>query len=199
MTISRPEILRRLNPNETTINVDRIVITPMLEQDQVGVVEIDLRLGRQFIILKEYLQSRLSPKILQDYETRVSKYQEEIVIPFNGSIILHPGGFLIGSSLEYIALPGDLEAQIEGRSSWARLGLMIATATTIHPLYKGMITLELSNNGPIPIELNPGMKIAQILFHRVSPRVSVDKKSRYSCQIGPGFSKIYKDNILTMR
>lgn len=199
MTIGIDEIKRRLNPAQSRMDVDRIVVTPLLiPEDQFGTVEIDLRLGRQFLLFREHLQSKLSLWNFRENEEHLSKYQEEIVIPFNDGIVLHPGSFLIGSTLEYVALPCDLEAQVEGRSSWARLGLIIATATTIHPLYKGVITLELSNNGTIPIELQPGMKISQIIFHKVSPPVSIEKASRYSGQIGPGFSRIYKDAILKM-
>ena len=199
MTIGIDEIKRRLNPAQSRMDVDRIVVTPLLiPEDQFGTVEIDLRLGRQFLLFREHLQSKLSLGNFRENEEQLSKYQEEIVIPFNDGIVLHPGSFLIGSTLEYVALPCDLEAQVEGRSSWARLGLIIATATTIHPLYKGVITLELSNNGTIPIELQPGMKISQIIFHKVSPPVSIEKASRYSGQIGPGFSRIYKDAILKM-
>ena len=106
----------------------------------------------------------------------------------------------MGSTLEYIALPRDIEAQVEGRSSWARLGLTIASATTVHPLYKGVVTLELCNNGTIPLELVPGVKIAQIIFHLVSPPLSDQQmeeiKCKYQYSIGPGFSKLYDDRNL---
>ena len=76
----------------------------------------------------------------------------------------------------------------------------IATATTIHPLFKGVITLELSNNGTIPLELSPGVLIAQIIFHQVEPPLSdaeVERvKNRYQYSIGPGFSKIFQDEHL---
>ena len=94
----------------------------------------------------------------------------------------------------------DIEAQVEGRSSWARLGLTIATATTIHPMYKGVVTLELSNSGTIPISLSPGVKIAQIIFHKAEPPLSDeeirDVRCKYLCSIGPAFSKVFKDKDL---
>jgi dCTP deaminase len=201
MTLSREEIIRRLNPTLTKPDEDRIVVTPILNiNDQIGRVEIDLRLGSQFILFKEHFQGSLNPIKLLESESYIESYQEEIVIPYHKKIVLHPGHFIVGSTFEYIALPRDIEAQVEGRSSWARLGLTIATATTVHPLYKGIVTLELSNNGTIPIELIPGVKIAQIIFHLVSPPLS-DKemekiKSKYQYSIGPGFSKLYDDKNL---
>ena len=194
MTIGRKEILRRLCPD--TSDSERIVVTPILDRKQIGNVEINLRLGRQFIIFKEHLQDSLGPLRMTDYEKKIAHFQEEIVIRYDGKVVLHPGSFLIGSTLEYVSLPNDIEAQVEGRSSWARLGLMVATATTVHPLYRGIITLELSNHGTIPLELNPIVEIAQIVFHKVTPPVEGDKSSRYSCSIGPGFSRIYMDDML---
>lgn len=201
MTLGREEIIRRLNPSLTKPDEDRIVVTPLLDiNDQIGRVEIDLRLGSQFILFKEHFQGSLNPIKLSESESYIESYQEEIVIPYRKKIVLHPGRFIVGSTFEYIALPRDIEAQVEGRSSWARLGLTIATATTIHPLYKGVVTLELSNNGTIPLELNPQIKIAQIIFHLVTPPLSDQQmeeiKCKYQYSIGPGFSQLSEDKNL---
>lgn len=201
MTLSKEEILNRLNPNKTKPDLNRIVVTPLLDKtDQIGRVEIDLRLGCQFVVFKEHFQGVMNPVGLSEYENNIESYQEEIVINPGKKIVLHPGRFLIGSTLEYVALPRDIEAQVEGRSSWARLGLTIATATTVHPMYKGVITLELSNNGTIPLELSPGIKIAQMIFHEVSPPLSqrdIDEaKCKYQFSVGPGFTKIFNDKYL---
>ena len=201
MTISIDEIKKRLDPSLKEYDEDRIVVTPIFDKnDQFGRVEIDLRLGHQFIIFKEHFQGSLNPYKLAEYEGEIENYQEEVVVRQGKSIVLHPGRFIVGSTLEYVALPRDIEAQVEGRSSWARLGLTIATATTVHPLFKGVITLELSNNGTIPLELIPGIKIAQIIFHKVDPPLSKEKmdnlKGKYQYSIGPGFSRVFKDAFL---
>lgn len=175
---------------------ERIIVTPILSKSQFGSVEINLRLGRQFLIFKKHLQKSLGPSTMRGYEREIHKFQEEVVIDYGQEIVLHPGELLIGSTLEYVVLPRDIEAQVMGRSSWARLGLIVATATTIHPLFKGVITLELSNNGTIPIQLQPTNEIAQIIFHNVEPPVTTENESRYSCSIGPGFSRIYRDNVI---
>jgi len=193
MTLTKEEIIKRLKSSNLS---DRIVITPMLDaEDQLGTTGVDLRLGKQFIFFKDHLHGSLNPKELREREGNLSSYQEEIVIPIRRKITLHPGQFLVGSTLEYLAMPTDLEAQVEGRSSWARLGLLIATATTVHPNFKGVITLELSNHGTIPLELYPGMKIAQIIFHRTESPVS-EGISKYKFSIGPSFSKIYQDQYI---
>jgi len=201
MILSREEIIRRLNPTLTKPDQDRIVVTPLLDiNDQMGGIEIDLRLGSQFILFKEHFQGSLNPFELPESESYIESYQEEVVIPYRKKIVLHPGRFIVGSTLEYIALPRDIEAQVEGRSSWARLGLTIASATTVHPLYKGVITLELCNNGTIPLELVPGVKIAQIIFHLVNPPLSDQQmekiKCKYQYSIAPSFSKLCDDKNL---
>lgn len=197
MTLTKKEIKQRLRPG-SKVDQDRIVVTPILDiDDQLGSTGIDVRLGKQFILFKDHLYGSLNPKKMSETEGDLKLYQEEIVIPIHHKIILHPDQFIVGSTLEYIALPSDLEAQVEGRSSWARLGLLVATATTVHPLFKGVITLELSNHGTIPLELYPGMKIAQIIFHKTETPLPVSKnRCKYTFSIGPGFTKIHKDKYI---
>jgi dCTP deaminase len=92
-------------------------------------------------------------------------------------------------------MPSDLEAQVEGRSSWARVGLQIATATSVEPGFRGVLTLELSNVGTIPVELYPGVRIAQLFFHKAYPpaRKAYSGAHKYFCAIGPQFSQIHDD------
>ena len=84
------------------------------------------------------------------------------------AFILHPGEFVLGSTLERVALPNDLVARLEGKSSLGRLGLLIhSTAGYVDPGWDGYLTLELSNVANLPITLYPGMKIGQIGFFRL--------------------------------
>jgi dCTP deaminase len=101
----------------------------------------------------------------------------------------------LGSTFEYMCMPPDLEAQVEGRSSWARVGLQIATATSIEPGFKGVLTLELSNVGTIPIRLYPGIRIAQLFFRETTSKVQnpYGHSRKYKCPIGPEFSQIHND------
>jgi dCTP deaminase len=197
MTLTKEDIKDRLYPKKP--DIEPIIVSPILNiDDQLGISGIDLRLGKQFLVFKEHFKGIYSPR--QDWY-EIKKYQEEIVIPFKQCITLHPGKLIIATTLEYISLPSDIEGQVEGRSSWARIGLLIATATTIEPCYKGIITLELSNNGSIPIELYPGLKIAQLVFHRTMTPYKMtqeeENKKKYQISIGPHFSKLYKDKYLS--
>src|SRR6266849_9594195 len=81
---------------------------------------------------------------------------------------MHPGNFVLRVTLEWIRLPKDMAAYVVGKSSWGRCGLIIATATGVHPGFKGCLTLELSNVGEIPIGIKPGIAICQLFLHDVS-------------------------------
>lgn len=91
-------------------------------------------------------------------------------VAFGESYYLHPGSFALGVTLEWIRLRADLAGYVIGKSSWGRRGLIIATATGVHPGFKGCLTLELTNVGEIPIAIKPGMKICQLFLHRVETR-----------------------------
>src|SRR5439155_26160938 len=92
--------------------------------------------------------------------------QESIRISLHDQFIIHPGQLVLGATLEYLSLPKTVAASVEGRSSWGRLGLIIATACSVAPGFKGCITLELVNDGEVPLVLYPGVRIAQLIFHR---------------------------------
>jgi dCTP deaminase len=201
MTLTKRELLDRLNRSNDP-EFEPITVTPILDlSDQVGVCGIDIRLGKQFIVFKQHLAGYFTPLRESNYEGGdIGDYQEEVVVSIQKCIVLHPRQLIIGSTLEYIRVPNNLECQVEGRSSWARLGLIVAAASTIEPGYKGVITLELSNVGTIPLELFPGVKIAQLIFHSCSKPHTLlpeeEKNKKYQCAIGPGFSRIHKDKHL---
>ena len=102
--------------------------------------------------------------------------------------VLHPGEFVLGSTLERVHLPDDVAARLEGKSSLGRLGLLThSTAGFIDPGFNGHVTLELSNTATMPILLYPGMKIGQLCFFQLSspaeiPYGSAERGSRYQGQ-----------------
>jgi dCTP deaminase len=118
--------------------------------------------------------------------------QERFYIERGREFFLHPGEFVLGSSLEYVRLPKSLSGLVTSRSSWGRMGLVIATATSVGPGYKGVITLELTNMGNTPICLYPGFRIAQIMFYRLETSAT-GYKGKYDCLIGPEYSNISGD------
>ncbi len=100
------------------------------------------------------------------YKAEIYRQQkhERYEIPFKTRFLLHPGSLALVPTLEWLKLPDDLHGSVTARSTWAREGLSIATATFIEPRYQGIATLELANLGQIPIALYPGLRIAQIAF-----------------------------------
>jgi len=196
MTLSKNALNERLNCK----NLDEaIVVTPILDiNTQIGSCGIDVRLGKQFIVFNENVQDVFS--FDSDKGENINVYQDEIILAIGNPIIIHPGKVIIASTFEYVSIPDDLECQVEGRSSWARLGLVIATASTIEPGFKGMITLELSNIGKIPITLHPGLRIAQLIFHtieltdqKVNEKNKPTYEKKYIFNIGPKSSRILRD------
>lgn len=188
-TITKPEIENRLKEQ----GAKRLIVTPILSRKQIGDASIDVRLGNQFIVFRMHTFGVFRP-----YEmplARLHIVQERHVVSFGSEFVLHPGMLALGSTFEYIGMPPDLEAQVEGRSSWARVGLQTATATSVEPGFKGVLTLELSNVGTIPIELYPGVRIAQLFFREAKPSLesAYGGRRKYSCPIGPEFSQIHND------
>lgn len=167
MPILSTETLRRrmADPVEDADWAQWLVVRPLLDPErQVKDDAIDLRLGTHFIATRSTRSRGLDP-FDADLWSDIRSVQTQIVVPVGGEIVLHPGQFLLGTTVEYVRLPGDLAAYVTGRSSWGRLGLVIATAVAVHAGFAGCITLELANEGAVPIILRPGMRICQLLVH----------------------------------
>ncbi|WP_250289862.1 dCTP deaminase [Frankia sp. CiP1_Cm_nod1] len=154
---------------------------------------IDLRLDRWFRVFQNHRYSHIDPAIEQEDLT-------ELIAPdVDEPFVLHPGEFVLGSTLEIISLPDDLAGRLEGKSSLGRLGLLThSTAGFIDPGFSGHVTLELSNVATLPIKIWPGMKIGQLCLFRLSspathPYGSAVYGSRYQGQRGPTPSRAYRD------
>ena len=155
--------------------------TPELVQPS----SIDVRLDRYFRVFNNQQYTHIDPAVQQDDLT-------SLVEPVGDNpFVLHPGEFVLGSTLEVVSLPTHLASRLEGKSSLGRLGLIThATAGFIDPGFSGHITLELSNVANLPITLWPGMKIGQLcIFRLTSPAEhaygSERYGSRYQDQRGP--------------
>jgi dCTP deaminase len=156
---------------------------------------IDVRLDRYFRVFNNSQYTHIDPAVQQDELTALVELEPNSDKPF----VLHPGEFVLGSTLEVVTLPDDLASRLEGKSSLGRLGLIThATAGFIDPGFSGHITLELSNVANLPITLWPGMKIGQLCVFRLSspaehPYGSERYGSRYQGQRGPTPSRSYKN------
>src|SRR5439155_24290033 len=145
----------------------------------------DLRVDRYFRVFRNDTTPFIDPKENQENLT------ELVEVPEEGRFILHPGEFVLGSTLERVKLPDDMVARLEGKSSLGRLGLLIhSTAGFVDASWDGYLTLELSNVANLPITIYPGMKIGQISFFRLTtaaevPYGSVGTRSKYQGQRGP--------------
>ncbi|MCP5108421.1 MAG: dCTP deaminase [bacterium] len=136
------------------------VIPSIYPKAQYGNNSVDLRLGSYFLIHKPSKYTHISP--YPEDAVSIDNFYEELYVPPGGEFILHPHQFILATSLEFVSLPYDFYGLILGRSSWGRLGLNIATATTVQAGYRGCITLELRNLGETPLPLKVGVRIAQL-------------------------------------
>jgi dCTP deaminase len=174
---------------------DPFVITPcpsdLKELAESGSGAIDLRLGTWFVTLRQARMSHLDI----DKAGGQSKLTKTHYVPFGAEYYLHPRSFVLAVTLEWIRLPKALAAYVIGKSSWGRRGLIIATATGVHPGFKGCLTLELSNVGELPIAINPGMLICQLFFHTVDTDSNAVDRSLFIGNRRPVLSRIKPDPI----
>jgi dCTP deaminase len=147
------------------IQKGEILIDPPLSEQQIGSFSIDLRLGNHFRIFRPTKSPYIDLGAVDTAYAMSEKLMENIYIPDDGAFYLHSGDLALGVTLEKVTLPNDLVGWLDGRSSLARLGLMVhITAHTIDPGWDGNITLEFVNIGQIPLALRPKMRICAISF-----------------------------------
>ncbi|MDP9243902.1 MAG: dCTP deaminase [Chloroflexota bacterium] len=170
----------------------RIVIDPYTP-DAVQPSSVDLHIDRRFRVFRNTRYAFIDVRVDQPDLTELVEIIDDE--PF----ILHPGEFVLGSTLERVALPDDLVARLEGKSSLGRLGLLIhSTAGYVDPGWDGNLTLELSNVANLPITLYHGMKIGQVSFQRLTSPVEIgygDERigSKYRGQRDPTASLYHRD------
>jgi len=136
----------------------RIRIDPW-DPSLVQPASVDLRLGDSFRVFHNYRVATI------DLREPPENLTEEVVVSPEDAFVIHPGEFCLGRTLEWVELPDDVVARIEGKSSLGRLGLIVhATAGFCDPGWKGTLTLELNNLTRVPIKLYAGLPIAQLSF-----------------------------------
>lgn len=158
-----------------------LVVTP-LEENQIQPASIDIRIGNTY-------------SIVEDSPSGIIRLNEEIEYRqiTADKYILLPGQFVLATTMEFVELPNNLTAFVEGRSSLGRLGLFIQNAGWVDPGFKGEITLELFNANRCTIELNAGRRVGQLVFAKLDEHALNPYRGKYQGQRGATGSKVFLD------
>jgi dCTP deaminase len=174
---------------------ERLIVHPLLDRKaQIGPGSLDLRLGTEFLDIDR--RSRQVDPLSQTGASVLnygSPSDEVVYTALGDDFVLHPGQFVLGSTLEFIGMPNDVAGQVVSRSSWGRMGLLVATAVIVQPGFRGILTLELVNTGMSPIVLRPGLRVAQLqLWQAEGPTAHPygDESSKYRVPLGPQSARL---------
>ena len=175
MVLSDKTIMKMLQ--EGTLSVSP------LEEGQIQPASVDIRLGSMF-------------SIIEDLPTGVINLEEEIQYRTmeTDRYVLLPGQFVLATTMEYIELPDNLTAFVEGRSSLGRMGLFIQNAGWVDPGFKGEITLELFNANRCAIELKAGRRVGQLVFAEMDAAALHPYQGKYQGQTGATGSRAFMDD-----
>ncbi|MFB6174354.1 MAG: dCTP deaminase [Candidatus Nanohalobium sp.] len=193
MTVLSDKDLKEIIEKEKAIEVEE---GPEIDYGlQLGPSSMDLRLGYEFGVLETRRIKALDTKGMDDYSD-IKKSRK--VTPEEGMVV-HPGEFVLGSTLEKVNVPNDMVARIEGRSSYARLGLIPhAAAGFVDPGFEGNITLEIQNLGNVPITIYPEDRICQVVFETMTSKADnpygEKTDSKYMNQKGATGSRLDKEH-----
>ena len=179
----------------------KINITPQPDTDMISGVSVDIRLGNKFRVFQAHAAAYIDlsgPRAETDKALN-SVMSDEIFIADGDKFILHPGELALAMTLESVTLPADIVGWLDGRSSLARLGLMVhVTAHRIDPGWSGNIVLEFYNSGKLPLALRPKMKIGALNFELMTgPAARPYNKrtdAKYQQQTGAVASRIGHDD-----
>ncbi len=169
----------------------RIVVEPLMP-GCIQPASIDVHLDRKLLVFKA-----AQPHGYIDVKQGVEDLMEQVEIPEDGPFFLEPGGFVLGSTLEAVTLPSDIVGRLEGKSSLARIGLLMhSTAGYVDPGWSGQLTIHLSNVAKMPVTLYYKMKIGQLSFIRLTSAVdrlygAEGLGSKYQGQTGPTASRYH--------
>ncbi|NRD74441.1 dCTP deaminase [Shewanella sp. VB17] len=160
---------------ETCLDNGSIVMEPRPSADAISGVSVDVKLGDQFRVFQDHTAPfiDLSGPTSDVQKSLDDVMSDMIVIPEGGAFFLHPGELALAVTYETVTLPADIVGWLDGRSSLARLGLMVhVTAHRIDPGWHGKIVLEFFNSGKLPLALRPNMTIGALNFERLNQAVA---------------------------
>ena len=153
-----------------------------LDEIQIQPASIDLRLGTHYLKVAEHRSAMLDLVNKPEYEEII---QDEVVVPAHG--------FLLATTREFVKLPDDLTAFVEGRSSIGRLGLFIQNSGWVDPGFEGEITIELYNANSLPIKLKSGVRICQLVFAQLDKAAANPYRGKYQGQRNATGSRVRED------
>lgn len=153
-----------------------------VETEQIQPASVDIRLGSTFSVVED------SPKGILNLNDEIHYKMIE-----SDTYVLLPGQFVLATTMEYISLPNDLTAFVEGRSSLGRMGLFIQNSGWVDPGFEGEITLELYNANRCAIELKAGRRIGQLVFAKMDDVADNPYRGKYQGQRGATGSKVFMD------
>ncbi len=179
-----------LSDRDIKKRLEKDLVLKGYDEANISMSSVDLRLGSQFRVFKYSNVRYIDPR-----EGVSEKLMELIEKGPDNPIVIHPGELVLGTTMEYLEMPYTLVGRLDGRSSLARLGILVhSTAGSIDPGFKGQITLEIANLSKVPVCLYPEMRVCRITFDELScePELTYDKRkdSKYANQKGPAISRI---------
>ncbi len=183
--LSDKDIKKRIN--DGSIYIEGVDI------NSISLASVDLKLGNKFKVFRNSQITHIDTKnaVTDEFMELIEKKESD---PF----VLHPGEFVLGSTKEYIKIPEDIVARLDGRSSLGRLGIVIhSTAGSVDPGFEGNLTLEIANISKLPVILWPGTRVCRLTFDVLSSPSETPynkrKESKYNKQTEPLASKIFLD------
>ena len=154
------------------IESGRLRFTPAIEDRRISPSSLDLLLGNEFTIFDAQtpgVETIINLRQIQNLEEAIRPYSRVVTVPDGQYLDLRPGDFALAYTREYVEIPNYLAARVEGRSSYARVGISVhQTASTIHATFQGQIRLEISHTGYLSCRLQPGEPICQLVIEKLS-------------------------------
>ena len=166
---------------EQLITDGKLIVDPITE-GAIQPASIDCRLGNHFLVIEENRMDILT----MDSEIEYREFDSE-------TITIPPHSFLLATTYEYVKLPNNITAFVEGRSSIGRIGLFIQNAGWVDPGFEGRLTLELYNANSLPIKLRAGRRMCQLVFCKMDQEAKCPYQGKYQGQERTVGSRVFLD------